>query len=150
IGDVGCGTGVLVSKFKDAFPNSTIKGYDFSGNKIQQCNKYYNIGENVFYIHNIYSELPQRFDILVATEVLEHLEYPEVALDNLLSGLNYKGRLFITVPNGREDTFSGHIHFWSPESWRLFIKKNIKNPFDVEVGNVFNNNYALITRVDVE
>jgi len=35
-----------------------------------------------------------------------------------------KGILLITVPNGRNDTFAGHINFWSPESWDVFIEEN--------------------------
>ena len=34
------------------------------------------------------------------------------------------GILLVTVPNGRIDTFAGHINFWSPESWDIFVAEN--------------------------
>jgi len=49
--------------------------------------------------------------------------------------LRPKGSLLITVPNGRLDTFDGHINFWSPESWEVFIKKNTAGN-EVEIGTI--------------
>ncbi|MEG2336387.1 MAG: hypothetical protein RSC04_01440, partial [Bacteroidales bacterium] len=37
------------------------------------------------------------------------------------------GTLVISVPDGRKDTYSGHIQFWSPESWAVFIEDNMAN-----------------------
>ena len=43
----------------------------------------------------------------------------------MLKSLNTNGKLIISVPDGRIDTFSGHINFWSPESFKIFIEKTI-------------------------
>ncbi|MHC4917529.1 MAG: class I SAM-dependent methyltransferase, partial [Planctomycetota bacterium] len=65
---------------------------------------------------------------------MEHLVDPAAAVENLLGMLESGGRLVLTVPDGREDSvpagsgsiesgsFSGHIHFWSPESWSIFLR----------------------------
>lgn len=54
--------------------------------------------------------------------------------------------ILITVPNGRTDQYEGHINFWSPESWEVFIKNNTGG-LSVRTG-IFNdkkNNYAVIS-----
>ena len=55
----------------------------------------------------------------------------------------------ITVPNGRIDTFEGHINFWSPESWKVFIESNISDQeFEVKVGLIDNlTNFAILKRI---
>lgn len=64
-------------------------------------------------------------DIVLCTEVLEHLMHPERALDNLMS-LRPSRAIALTVPQGRADTAGQHINFWSPESWQAFIDRNAK------------------------
>jgi 2-polyprenyl-3-methyl-5-hydroxy-6-metoxy-1,4-benzoquinol methylase len=65
--------------------------------------------------------LPNRYDVIFCTEVLEHLEKPHVALANLVAALNPGGILVLTVPDGRQDTINEHLNFWSPEGWRAFL-----------------------------
>lgn len=146
IADVGCGTGVLVDRLKKDFTASEIKGYDFSRAKIEQCQAYYGYDNEVFAVHNIYENLQEDWDILIATEVLEHLEYPGYALETLIKSLKPKGRLFVTVPDGREDSFHGHIHFWSPESWRLFLEDFEGEYIRIEAGCLKDKNYALMQK----
>lgn len=42
----------------------------------------------------------QLFDFIICTEVLEHLEHPEKALDSIFSLLKKNGTLIVTIPNG--------------------------------------------------
>jgi 2-polyprenyl-3-methyl-5-hydroxy-6-metoxy-1,4-benzoquinol methylase len=89
----------------------------------------------------------EKYDFVLCTEVLEHLLHPEIALNNIMNMLEENGKALITVPNGRTDTFGGHINFWSPESWNVFIKKNSAG-FYSETGLIHNNsaNYAILTK----
>lgn len=146
IADVGCGTGVLVDKLISQFPESRVQGFDFSSAKIEQCKKHYGQANETFDVHDIYVPFSEKRDVLVATEVLEHLEKPELALKNLIAGLVPSGRAFITVPNGREDTFRGHIHFWSPESWSLFLESALTDQSSVQTGLLSGKNFAVITK----
>lgn len=146
IADVGCGTGVLVDKLRKQFPNSQIQGFDFSEAKIEQCRMHFDYEREAFSVHDIYNPLSKKRDILIATEVLEHLEQPGIALRNLISGLNPSGRIFLTVPNGREDTFFGHINFWSPESWPLFLERENNDLVKIKTGLLNGKNYAVITK----
>jgi SAM-dependent methyltransferase len=75
----------------------------------------------------------QSYDVVLLTEVLEHLEEPDEALQKLLSIT--RKFLVLTVPDGRYDThdahrhkpewqaYIGHINFWSPESWRRWLQR---------------------------
>ena len=76
-----------------------------------------------FFQHNIYKPLPGKYDVILCTEVLEHLEYPWRGLQTLMSAARPGGRVVITVPNGRLDRSNEHINFWSSESWRAFIER---------------------------
>lgn len=57
-----------------------------------------------------------------------------VTLKNLIGMVDKSGIALVTVPDGRIDTFEGHINFWSPESWEVFVKDLVGNGFDVETG----------------
>jgi 2-polyprenyl-3-methyl-5-hydroxy-6-metoxy-1,4-benzoquinol methylase len=145
--DVGCGSGVLVNKLIEDKIGINIKGCDFSEIKIKQCNKYYKY--NVYFTHNILNPINKNFDLITCTEVLEHLEYPELALYNLLKALKDGGNLIITVPDGRKDTYIGHINFWSQESFKLFIIRETlyhKKDFDLEFKLICDKNYVRIKK----
>lgn len=121
--DVGCGTGVLVNLLREEFKSSDIFGCDFSEEKIKTCIQYYK-SENYF-VHDISTQISKKYEYISCTEVLEHLENPEIALKNLINATCKNGMLFITVPDGRKDSFIGHINFWSPEGFKLFINKEM-------------------------
>ena len=93
-----------------------------------------------FFKHDIYNNLNLHFDLLVCMETLEHLNYPERALGNLLNASNV---VILTVPDGRKDSFRGHINFWSMESWKIFIK-NFANEEDIFFKMINNNNLLAI------
>jgi len=145
IADVGCGTGHLLEYLKREFGFSKATGLDYSSEAIKVAMKKFPHFD--FYEFDIYKTWHEKFDLIFCTEVLEHLLYPEEALASLISIMTDSGRLVITVPNGRIDTFGGHINFWSPESWDVFIKKNTKGLYS-ETGLIHNNtaNYAVIKK----
>jgi len=126
--DAGCGFGGLLSCIHQKFPNSQFFGIECAQSAKERLNKTYpwlkvsitNIQEN---IANIKGMLPESADVIYCTEVLEHLQHPELAIHNLLSIRNDTGALILTVPNGRTDSAAQHINFWSPESWKIFIEK---------------------------
>ena len=151
--DVGCGSGVLVDKLIEHNLSNYIKGCDFSDLKITQCNNYYQ--KDCFFVYNVMKPLKENYDLITCTEVFEHLEFPEKAFSNLLNAIKQNGILVITVPNGRKDTYVGHIHFWSPESFKLFITKVLSNydahffefEFEVEFKLLCDKNFVQIKRI---
>ncbi|NVN96214.1 MAG: class I SAM-dependent methyltransferase [Bacteroidetes bacterium] len=124
--DMGCGTGHLLSEIQKHNPHLKLTGSDFSEQAIVVAKK--TLPNAIFLscdLYNISEDLVGKYDIVICTEVLEHLLYPEKAIANLMKLFSKgKGYLILSVPNGRRDTYEGHINFWSPESWRVFIEYN--------------------------
>ncbi|CAN5330289.1 hypothetical protein BH10PLA2_BH10PLA2_12480 [soil metagenome] len=119
--DVGCGSGHLLAELKKWSSPRSLSGCDFAEESLTFSRKHFS-GCN-FYTHDIYSLLPSRYDVVICTEVLEHLERPFVAVRNLVSATRLGGVVILTVPNGRLDHLNEHINFWSPESWKVFIER---------------------------
>jgi len=144
--DVGCGSGVLVDKLIKENISQCVYGCDFSYEKIEKCKKIHKL-EN-FFVHDIYIPFDSCYDVIICTEVLEHLEHPEMAIKNLLSTLKANGKLIVSVPDGIKDTFSGHIHFWTPKNFQVFIKKcvnqNMDSNYDISFDYIADKNICII------
>lgn len=144
IADFGCGIGNLIFHLSENYKPEKSYGYDFSKEAIELAKK--RVPWAIFQVHDIYTKTDLLFDIIFCTETFEHLLHPEIALANLKSSLNINGFLLITIPDGRIDTFAGHINFWSLESWTAFIEKNCSG-FKFETGYVNKKAlYALIRK----
>jgi SAM-dependent methyltransferase len=120
IADVSAGTGLLLGAFREAYPSKKYAGFEFSDAALALSKK--NCPGITFEKADLYVGIGKTFDLVICVDTLEHLEYPEKAIANLMASVNAGGSLFLVVPNGRYDTFEGHIHYWSPESFRLFIE----------------------------
>lgn len=143
--DVGCGTGHLLHYISEKFRFSKATGLEYSPEAIKVARKLFPAFE--FFEYDIYHSWQEMYDLVLCTEVLEHLLYPEKGLANIWKMCKDNGCIFITVPNGRIDTFGGHINFWSPESWNVFLQSNCKNA-EIVTGIMSDNrvNYALIRK----
>lgn len=141
--DLGCGTGELLRLIRQRHPTCEITGLEFSNNALSCARK--NLPEGNFAWFDVYEPISGQFEVVMCTEVLEHLLYPERALQSLLSTIAPDGFALITVPDGRQDAFAGHIHYWSPESWLLFLQKHT-NGWRVQTGTFHfgTKNFALI------
>lgn len=125
--DVGCGTGNLLTAITARSKPASLSGCDFSPVAMGVATKIFPLAS--FFTHNIYDALPGTYDVIFCTEVLEHLEHPEVALANLINSLRPGGAAVLTVPNGRFDNLTEHINFWSPESWGFFLRRECPGCF---------------------
>lgn len=146
--DVGTGTGHLLSFFSEHYDFKSITGIDFSESAIEVSKK--TLPEGNFFIHDLYLKLDKKYDMILCTEVIEHLLNPDQALRNMIDMMSNDSVCLITVPNGRIDQYEGHINFWSPESWEVFIKNSCKG-LSVKTGTLLDkkNNYALISNRDL-
>lgn len=148
--DVGCGTGHFLSELKKKHPSIIVTGTDFSEESIAVSKQVNEAGEFfVMDVFNIPAEQLNKYDFVICSEVLEHLLHPEAALKNIIQLANNNGHIILTVPNGRIDTYGGHINFWSPESWQNFINLNVDSTRFMCAFHTFNNNrnnFVLITK----
>jgi len=144
VADFGCGVGNLLYIINEEVSPATCNGFDFSDTILDLAKQNFPGGN--FKKLDIYKLANEQFDFIFCTEVLEHLLYPDKALKNILSTVrNTGGGAFLSVPDGRKDSYSGHINFWSPESWNVFVKSQAGEGVQVETGYVTSNNlYAII------
>jgi len=120
--DVGCGTGLLMEEIRQRGMKGRIVGCDHAETCARVVGQVCPVAE--FKVADIYGlGYDQEFDFATAVEVLELLEYPDVAVRNMLKALKPGGKLFVTVPDGRKDTWEGYIHFWSPKGFKLFLER---------------------------
>lgn len=155
IADAGCGPGyflwtlhrIVTSK---GYHPASLFGFDYSLAAVEVARRL--LPQAEFRHLDIYAPLGDRqFDIVFCIDVLEHLLYPDRALRNLTSLVAPDGMLVLAVPNGRYDHFAGHINFWSPESWRVFLETTCPE-WDIQTGVTGNGrlagkhhvNYALL------
>jgi len=147
--DVGCGPGDVLHKIQQQYNAQNLTGFDHSDKAIVVAQKRFpKINFKQFDIYSDFKEYEQNYDVIFCLEVMEHLLHPKQALLNLLTMLNQTGMAIITVPDGRSDTYTGHINFWSPESWQIFIKSMSQNIYTCDIGLIINGsnntNYAIL------
>ncbi len=134
--DVGCGEGFTLQKLKNRNIGKKLEGVEYLERAIEIGKKIH--PELKLKQGNIY-ELPYKdneFDLVLCTEVLEHLEYPEKALKELRRVS--KKYCVISVPNEpwfmlgnflRGKNFSRwgndieHIQHWSTRGIRKLVGK---------------------------
>ena len=98
--DVGCGTGVnLTVMLAQHFPNTQFIAIDSDSASIA-CATRENQLTNVRYLVESDAVNLGVFDVIIASEVIEHVEDPDAFLDNLRGLLAPDGRLVLTLPNG--------------------------------------------------
>jgi len=121
--DVGCGTGHLLRLTIDrlaAVPERVV-GVDHSEAGIQRARELFPAARWVVAdLHTF--QVDERFDLVICTEVLEHLQHPGRAVELLLSLCAHGGRVAITVPDGAEDSWEGHVNFWDEAAFHRFLE----------------------------
>ncbi len=96
--DLGCGTGVMIA-IPLAHLGFNVIGIDIDEGSIELANKI-NPYKNAKFIHTSIDKIDKQFDIIICSEVLEHLKSPEKLLVDIKSRLTPNGILIVTVPNG--------------------------------------------------
>lgn len=132
--DAGGGEGFFTSYLAQAFPEAAITVVDLSDHDLALLNKRL---PNVKGVHADLQtfDLGQRFDLLVATEVLEHLPKPADALARFAQ---QAARIVVSVPwepffmfgnlaRGKNVTRFGndpeHVNHWTPLTLRRFLSR---------------------------
>ncbi len=137
--DCGCGEGFIDRALLDAFPHLTITGYDID-EKALSFAKSLNPEVQYFKGDILTSEFEEKYDIVLCTEVLEHLQDPDQAI-RVLQNVAIQACI-ITVPHepffclgnflslknvSRFGNPEDHINHWTTASFQKYMKKMDKN-----------------------
>ncbi len=123
VADIGCGPGNLLYMLSQQWPDIKYFGSDFSSAAVATAKRKVPTAE--FETYDVYDQLGKSFDLVFCCETLEHLLYPDKALANILQIA--KITCVLTVPDGRVDSYPGHINFWSEDSWKIFLEPHKAN-----------------------
>ncbi len=99
--ELGCGTGRLPTQLvrEGLVTPKNVFGLDQSQVAVDQAKAA--IPEATFFVGDIYNlELPKaHFDVVLLMEVIEHLEFPDPALQQIASVVGPNGLLYVSFPN---------------------------------------------------
>lgn len=133
--DVGCGEGFITTKIAEAFPEIKIIAIDPEKQYIDYAKKFNSL-PNIKFKKDKLENIKEKFDLVISTEVLEHLENPYEMLATMIK-LSKKYVLF-SVPNepffrlgnllslkyvSRFGNTPGHINNWTKNRLRKFVFK---------------------------
>ena len=95
IADIGCGAGLLLDSLSK-FGNVT--GIDYSNNAIEFCKNSFS-GELIQAdCGDTNLNINKKFDLIIATDLIEHIKDDRIAINNIYNLLNDNGYAIITVP----------------------------------------------------
>jgi SAM-dependent methyltransferase len=137
--EVGVGEGFLSGWLSERFPEVQFTGVDLSANDIASLKqKFPRIDAHVGRVEEL-GFLEKGFDLVMCCEVLEHVDDPPQALDNLLA-LDPK-RLILSVPHEPFFKLSNlarlknvtrlgndpeHLHHWGARSFKQFLSTRLE------------------------
>jgi 2-polyprenyl-3-methyl-5-hydroxy-6-metoxy-1,4-benzoquinol methylase len=141
--DVGCGAGNLLRAVIDKAAPERVVGIDYAAAGIQRAKQLVPSGE--FHAQSLYDGLDadETFDLVLCTEVLEHLRNPGAAVEVLVRLCDSSGLILITVPDGAEDAWEGHRNFWN----ELELQEFLRQYGGVEVSRMRSNPMSLLAVV---
>lgn len=146
--EAGCGEGEVTNFLYKKMKGAKIDAFDVSDKVIELAKERFKDSKINFQVGSIYNiVVKEKYDLVVCSEVLEHLEEPEKALEQIKNAASEY--LILSVP--REPIWCvlnmvrgkylknlgntpGHINHWSRKKFLSFLKRNecniiaVKNP----------------------
>jgi SAM-dependent methyltransferase len=118
--DVGCGDGALLAAIDERFPGRSCTGVDLAPSVIE-ANRRRLPHMRFETVHVEADELPGSYDLVVCSEVIEHLDDGAAAIRRLAAACAPGGHVVVTCPTGRlyetERRF-GHVRHPRPDELR--------------------------------
>jgi SAM-dependent methyltransferase len=155
--DVGCGQGGLLRELGREFPSAHLAGADVSTESLEQTRQVVG-GAELWQLDlgdpQALTARPEqlgRYDLVVCSEVLEHLEDAPLAVRHLAALLAPGGHLVVTVPGGklsRFDELIGHQRHYRPgELGSLLERAGLTVETVIAWGFPFHSFYRSLVRV---
>ena len=98
--DIGCGTAENVTiPLSKLFPSIKFTAVDNDVASVEHA-RFINENQNLEILHDSEFTSDDKFDMVIASEVLEHVTNPIEFLDLLRRRLSSSGKMIVTLPNG--------------------------------------------------
>ncbi|HEY4223817.1 MAG TPA: class I SAM-dependent methyltransferase [Myxococcota bacterium] len=114
--DVGCGNAELLRLVDERWPGRRLAGVDLSAAVVEQNAR--RLPHIQFHSKDLVVEpLPGGFDVVLCSEVIEHLDDPAAAVARLGAAVKPGGHLIITCPTGKvwpTEKHFGHVRHPTP------------------------------------
>jgi len=140
--DVGCGSGTFTQRIAKKYPRIQITGADVSEKVIGFAKKEIKRKKlkNVKFIVSGINKLKvrEKFDVIIVSHLIEHLENPSGALKEVKGKLKKGGRLFITTPN--------YSSLW-PLAEKVFDKTIAKEGYSLDEQHISRFNTGSIRKI---
>lgn len=119
--DFGCGAGDAFPVYRAAYPNASLIGVDFSSTAIALCQERYS--DIAVFINGDEASVPI-CDVLVVSNVLEHLDDDKALISNLLKKCS---RLIVVVPYQEQNLCAEHVRKYDSQSFSDFpvVRKEV-------------------------
>ena len=115
--EVGCGTGFLLRDLRDRFPGAALAGCDILFDSLRYAQPH--LPRVLVFQADAYRlPIERRFDVVIALDVIEHLDEDAAALREMFRVVEPGGGLVLTVPQHQwlwntTDEFSRHRRRYS-------------------------------------
>lgn len=135
--DVGCSSGIFLKDLEYlGFKKQNLFGVDISEKAIANCK--FNGIQNAFVMDAEKITIPEKFDIIVASDCLEHLQDDQKAIKNWKELLKMGGKMYVFVP-AFQSLWSYHdevnMHF------RRYTNQELKDKLTSEKMEVLKSSY---------
>lgn len=128
--EVGCGFGKTLAIINQKCNlKAKLLGIDISETAVTKSKQYYNYIKNMEVIWGNFEEYQSiyndRFDLVICSQTLEHVDNPIIMIKNLKKAVKKGGILFITVPWPKSNLDNGvKTHYWRfyPEDFYGLLK----------------------------
>lgn len=155
--DAGCGQGELLIELETALPRAKISGADLSPQSLSDARQRHPDAE-LFVLdlaapdfEQAHAERLGRYDLIVSSEVIEHIPRDGLAVDRLFRLIRPGGHLIVSVPGGRMSRFDvaiGHQrHYRKYDLENLLQRAGFEDVVTIAWGFPFHSLYRTAVRL---
>ncbi|MDH5378194.1 MAG: methyltransferase domain-containing protein, partial [Gammaproteobacteria bacterium] len=116
--DVGCAQGTLALLLAEQ--GYSVMAVDLRQGFLDYAKTRWTHGDIVFKQGNVFDlGLKEKFDVIFANQIIEHLVYPQEMVEKLSALLNENGLLVMTTPNGKyfKNSQPSYTELGNPKDW---------------------------------
>lgn len=136
--EVGSGDGYFLKGVQFVFPNAECACLDIVKEILDATEKVHGFASYCSALESFKVADHEKFDLIIARDILEHVSEPGNAIRNLAGALNNLGLLYFITPNGLQDGWQlfsrskkhnevgelliNHVNYFDPTSLKSFLQ----------------------------